>query len=291
MVLALLPLVQSAIAAKPISHVADAEHILNMENHEIEEVPLPGTSRLSGRNSQTIWINVLHLPDVNARIPLARTSVSHFATRDGREYVERYGFDPSTFKLRWLDPGKLLLVSWRTFPRGSGIFKFDGNVVLQVYRGSVCEIFRDSFCSASRGGWGCGSYSRLAIAYEPDGSELVLRKQIRTVTGGETPIPMGRKGRTDGGVTVYFRTVTTLKTWRYRVVPFSLRFESSHEELLLGDSHDVAAVADVAGVTVENLRRHNPRLRESDTCTGTVVLRPYIDAYRASRYDALAQMK
>jgi len=285
-----LALVQCAAAAELSPPTVDVPRIFSIKNCEIEQLRLPKRSRLV---SQTTWINVAHFPEINTRIPLSRTSASRPTKLvDGREYEARYGFDPSTFKLRWLDPGKLLLASWRTFPRGSGIYKYDGNVVLQVHRGSLCEIFRDSFCSAGRCGWKNGESSRLDIGYEPDSNELVLRKQIRAVTGRETPIPMGRKGHTDDGVTVYFRTVTTLKTWRYRVIPFGLRFESSHEVLLLGDSvHDIAAVAAMAGVAIESLRRDNPSLRESDTCTGTVLLRPYIDVYRASRYDALAQIK
>ena len=275
----MLALVQCAVAAEVSPPTVDVPGIFSIKNCEIEQLRLPKRSRLV---SETTWINVAHFPEINTRIPLSRTSASRPTKLvDGREYVARYGFDPSTFKLRW-----------RTFPRGSGIYMHDGNIVLQVYRGSVCEIFRDSFCSVGRDGWKNGESSRLDIGYEPDSNELVLRKQIRAVTGRETPIPMGRKGHTDDGVTVYFRTVTTLKTWRYRVIPFGLRYESSHEELLLGDSvYGIAAVAAMAGVAIENLRRDNPDLRESDTCTGTVVLRPYINAYRASRYDALAQIK
>lgn len=210
-----------------------------------------------------------------------------FYKKERNDYIEDSGLNEESLSFEWLDPDKVLLVSWATCPRGQGtntmqthlVLARDGAAWRQAYRHTQEEYSRDY--SLIRCNFTYDSATKELGIHEEDASEA-LRIAGARWRGNELP-----QGPLNGGEVIYFYD------WRFRLKAGKLEYINGTKKMDLDlrdfhvwapeeetrepqyyDIHEVARFVDSKNQkkVVKRLRRLNSTLKESDECTGVIMV-------------------
>lgn len=262
---------------------------LDLTKYKIERVEMPmspGLKRLYGWMPEYhLFDNVLHFDGLDSEVHLARSaSMRRLVARE----PEQAGLDPETLKIRWLDPGRLLWLTWGTVPQGAGQYSKEGDLVLLFDGQRFQELFRDSMYAYGRSGAQDSSQLHVDIDYDPSTAVLVLaRTEVERGSSGKKGPLDDDEFTTDDGRTVYQGERRTRTVWRYRIENGQLRFVSGEEFADLHKDHSVQDVAEAFHVPVAKLVRLNPKLRGADRTSGTLCLDDTVGPYRREKDDGL----
>ena len=227
-----------------------------------------------------VWHNILMLCDGKVKVPLARSR----ETKRG----DTLGFQEKTLKLRWLDKGKLLWITWRSIAVTSRRLYYDGHVVLQIKDGGIYELLRDNFAAGRGGGGAHFDYWNLEIKYCPEGG-IELSKARHFGDGMyDEPLPLTRAFKTEDGPIRWFREIRTISKWRYKISDDELTFLNGQKLLDCGsDKYPIVDVAKVLRVDMSRLLKLNESLGKNSSCTGKIILDDKLWPYKVRTYDGL----
>jgi len=200
---------------------------------------------------------------------------SRFASDGTLDY--QTGFDEASFGLSWLDPNRFLHAGWSTIPQGRGGHNDASHILLVKREDRWHEIYRDSFYSG--GSWGSSGSSSMqhAFAYEPDTNILTIERYESgwSPVSANTPLSVGSPAHNPRRWS--WENSTSLE-WRYRLGVDKLEYIDGKQWIGFGEhSFDVSEVAEYhdsrfAKETIARLRLLNPTLRDSDRCSGAILL-------------------
>lgn len=227
----------------------------------------------------TIWNNTLTFSNAPLRVPLAPSALVEF---DGGK--ERYGFDPSTLKARWLKKDSLLWVRWESFRQGSGGYAHQGHVLVNVQHGKGHEVFRDIFQSSAKAGWAAQKYDTLDITFDDKRSVLELRRRSTEILGEErrvSPASQAASITNSDGQSLNMSETITIDVWRYHVSGNDLKFIAGTSSVdFAEEARPIDEICRAFQISRSSLDAMNPRLRDKSEASGVIVLNDHLSAYR-----------
>ena len=275
-VLAACAVARGAPAASP-----DLAH--RLVTREIPTLPTQlAQALLPGDETRLVW-NDLVLDGVSAAIPLGR-SLTVYST-DGT--LVKRGFDARTLRLSWLEPGKMLLITWGTDAEGLTNQRREGVIVLRRDGDGFRELFRDAFFSYGYVGAGNSMAVDLEVRWEPAIQTMTLSRTVREQSTDE-PEEVGSVDEAGGGQSTYHES-TTRDVWTSRLAGDRLEPVGSARYLDLAGRTPVDEVAERGGITVDELIRLNPELDRGGSARGRIRIAGAIAPYEPENDDGICE--
>jgi len=138
---------------------------LEIERYEVvkRDVPAFGGQR---------W--VLHFVDTQVEIPL----VAIRNTQKGPQEDYPGLTDPDGFKMEWLVDDVVLWLSWRTPPRGNGVYYDEAHIIVDVSKGLANELRRVVY--SANGNMGAGFHYHLDVTYSYNQHSRFITETLRS---------------------------------------------------------------------------------------------------------------
>lgn len=265
------------MACAPVAGAGDAPPDLARRRIVTREIPqLPAELEQAlppKRKTQLVW-NDLVLDGVPAPILLGR-SFAEYST-DGS--VATRGFDRRSLRLSWLEPGKLLLITWGTDHDALTNQRREGTIVLLRNGDRFRELFRDAIYSFGSVGGGNSMAIDLVVRWDPTTETMTLTRIVREHGTAETEEVDSAHGGHDKA-TRYLES-TRRDVWTSRLVGDHLEQVGSARYFDLAERTPVGEVADEAGISVDELVRLNPELERNGSARGRIRVAGAIAPYK-----------
>jgi len=207
---------------------------------------------------------------------------------------EQAGFDPSTLKLAWLDPRRLISASWGTFALGQGRYSQEGHLIILFDGEHFHELFRDMIYAYGSAGMADSSARGLDVSFDRAARTLTLTRTDANRWSRERNGASDERGLFErevhrDAVTVYLGEGTTRHVWKYHLAGERLEFLGGERYADLGAAeHPVELVAKTFNLSVENLRRLNPALAARSRVAGVVRIDDRLGPYVPEREDRIS---
>jgi hypothetical protein len=235
---------------------------------EIAKLPVQLEERLPpARTPRLVW-NDLVLAGVPAAIPLGRSFTGSWT--DGT--VLKGGLDPRSLRLSWLEPGKLVLVTWGTDPEGLTNQRREGVIVLLWDGDRFRELVRDAFFSYGAVGAGNWMAVDLDVRWDATTQTMTLTRTVRDEVTEET-----------------HSESTTRHVWTSWLSGDRLEQVGSARYVDLAERTPVDEVARQAGITVDDLIRLNPELDRGGRARGRIRIADAIAPYEHENDDGICE--
>lgn len=235
------------------------------------------------RKTRLVW-NDLVLDGMSAAIPLGR-SLTVYST-DGT--VLKRGFDARSLRLSWLEPGRMLLVTWGTDSEALTNQRREGVIVLLLDGDRSRELFRDAFYSF--GGAGAGNWMAvdLDVRWDATTQTMTLSRTVREEHTGESEEvgAVDEAGRRES--TSHYESATR-DVWTSRLAGDHLEQVGSARYVDLAGRTPVEEVARRGGITVDELVRLNPELDRGGSARGRIRIAAAIAPYELENDDGICE--
>lgn len=278
------------LAACTIARAASPDLAYRLVTREIARLPMQLEQALPPtRRTRLVW-NDLVLDGMSAAIPLGR-SLTMYST-DGS--VMKRGFDARSLRLSWLEPGKMLLITWGTDSEALTNQRREGVIVLRRDGDGFRELFRDAFYSFGYVGAGNSMAVDLDVRWDPTTQTMTLSRTVREqATAHEQPAAEpDDAGSTDGagrGESTSYHESTTRDVWTSRLEGDRLEQVGSARYVDLAERTPVEKVAEEGGITVDELIRLNPELDRGGRARGRIRIAGAIAPYEIENDDGICE--
>ncbi len=232
------------------------------------------------KDASSEWDYVLTFKDTPFRVALG----PRLNSKEQGDWFANAGLDEESLDVKWLAAGRLVQISWSTFPIGNGHYRAAAYVLLQVGDDKLTELVREAF--QIYGSQGMNESQRTDVVYKwlPEEKQLIRQVSQTDCTWSETPIPLAN----DSGPGGFTREVRLTEMTTCKLEDDQLKVYSSDVVLDLGDRKVPAGeVAEVLvlyfvprwstprgdGICTPKEREYMLRdlsLKEEDTCTGKI---------------------
>jgi hypothetical protein len=263
---------------------------LDLTKHQLLQIELTVPEDRTSQYTRLVE-HRLRFDGFDAEIPV---SCSASMRSYGSVEPEQAGLDASTVKLSWLDPGRVISVTWDTFTLGQGRYSQEGHLVVLFDGEHFQELFRDVIYATGSSGMHDSSASTLHVSYDRDARVLTLTSNVRNRWSRNKEGPSDERGPFERevhqhGKAVYLGDGTTRHVWKYRLEGERLEFLSGEQYVdLESQDRSVEAVAKAYRSSVETLRRLNPTLAPEGRIRGIVRIDDQLGPYSPEREDKLS---
>ena len=194
-----------------------------------------------------------------------------------------YGFDPESFKLEWVLPNELVLVSWGTVPRGKGCYIRASYLLIETSNGKWNTIFKDSIEGYYYAWMAAHSKSSLQLKSNGTKESLLL---ILTETDSwswhkredkDASTLLTTSWEFDNGDIQYVREKRHIKRYPFTIKNGEVSIGSGKESFdLLDKEFPLKDVAEFLKISEDQLIAMNPRLKNTTVCSGELLIRENI---------------
>lgn len=272
------------LAGCAVARAASTELAHRIVTREISTLPTQLAQALPpARRTRLVWNDVV-LDGVSAAIPLGR-SLTVYLT-DGT--AMKRGFDARSLRLSWLEPGKMLLITWGTDPEALSNQRREGVIVLRRDADGFRELFRDAFYAFGYVGAGNSMAVDLDVRWDPVTQTLTLGRTVRAQST-EEPDDLGAADENRHGESTAYHESTTRDVWTSRLEGDRLAPVGSARYVDLAGRAPLEQVARQSGVTVDELIRLNPELDRGGSARGRIRIAGSIAPYQPENDDGICE--